>query len=108
MMKIMDLIFEGQIYPEEQAVPDSPEYRSVCRTMSDTMERLSKELSPKEYDEIEKLCDLVAYEDEFVNKECFRYGFGLGILLMQEVYQLQYFKASDKNAVKKDTREGDR
>lgn len=106
-MKIMDMFFDGRIYTEEQAVPDSPEYRDICRTVGDTMEKLSKELPAKEYDRIEKLCDLVAYEDEFVNKECFRYGLGMGILLMQEVYQLRYFKIPDESVVKKDTGKGD-
>ncbi|MCD8013866.1 MAG: hypothetical protein LUG99_11955 [Lachnospiraceae bacterium] len=91
-MSIMELIFDGCIYPGEQAVPDSPEYHSLHRETGAKMEKLSEKLSAEDYDEIEKVCDMVVSEDDMVNKECFRYGFAMGLLLMQEAMGLRYFK----------------
>lgn len=90
-MSLMEMLYDGCLAPGEQVVPKSKKYKEAVNATADLMESLEKEWDREDYDKIEQLLDLKAEEYDLMNKECFRYGVAMGVLLMQEIYQVDYF-----------------
>ncbi|MCD7956672.1 MAG: hypothetical protein LUG93_13200 [Lachnospiraceae bacterium] len=91
-MSIMDSLFNGKIYPAEQAVSSDPNYVKTNREIEKLMEKLEGKLDNEDYDLVEKVCDLLALVQDIQNKEMFRYGLSLGLRLMREAEELPYLK----------------
>ncbi|MCC8044408.1 MAG: hypothetical protein LIP12_02775 [Clostridiales bacterium] len=91
-MSIMDSLFDGKIYPAEQAVSSDPNYEKTSREIEILMEKLEEKLTKEDYDLVEKVCDLLSITQDIQNKEMFRYGFSLGLRLMREAEELPYLK----------------
>lgn len=77
-------LYDGELYPAEEIVPDSPEERRLNHEIRKEMEALGKNLTEEDCQRIqkitrmdeEKLC-IYAYEN-------FAYGFRLGMRMMAE------------------------
>lgn len=82
--KIMDLLFEGQIYPSEDIAPRTAEYRKLNRKVEALCGKLSAKLSSEDYELIEELCSQKAIIENILSREYFKYGLSLGLRLMQE------------------------
>ena len=57
-------------------------------------EKLERELK-EDYEKLERLNDRLADSQNIQNKEQFKYGFAMGVLLMKEVYEHPEFKPKE-------------
>lgn len=88
IVKIMEALYGGELYPAEQVVSKNPEYRKVLEESDELMEKLEKKLSGEQFSEIDKVCDLLSDAHDIQNREFFEYGLALGMLLMQEAMKV--------------------
>lgn len=87
---VMDLIFDGQIYPSEDIVPQSAEYWESNRKVDELCGKLMEKLGSKDYELVEELCNQKAAMENILYREYFKYGLSLGLRLMQEAETLPY------------------
>ncbi|MCI8577737.1 MAG: hypothetical protein HFG64_09535 [Lachnospiraceae bacterium] len=86
-MSILKQLYDGKVYPSETIIPQNrSEYRSISGKVGDDYEYFMKALSPEQVQRLEemdhgraKLSDMQAYAN-------FEYGFRLGAMLMNEVF----------------------
>ena len=86
MDSILDKIFEGDLYPNENTVPSNPEYRALSKKVSDEMENFQKELSTENYSRLEEMIGNVHATSALEVKQAFCNGAALGLKIMNEVY----------------------
>ena len=89
---ILEAIFNGEIYPAETVVPKSEKFREAGQAIADIMRYFEQTLSKEDYEKLERLNDRLADSQNIQNKEQFKYGFAMGVLLMKEIYELPDFK----------------
>ena len=85
-MGILEKLYNGQIYPFEEIVPQDKEYRTTNRKISEIREYFYENLSPEDrekFEEMNKLSRESAHMEFYAN---FAYGFRLGVLLMCDVF----------------------
>ncbi|MCD7883511.1 MAG: hypothetical protein LUI87_07380 [Lachnospiraceae bacterium] len=99
-MSIMNLLYDGKIYPAEQAVSSDPNYVKTNREIEILMEKLEEKLDKEDYDLVEKVCDLLSVTQDIQNKEVFRYGLSLGLQLMWEAGELPYLKECGRDPIR--------
>jgi len=86
MDSILKEIYNGGIFPSEQAAPNDLKYKKTACQISDLMDLFYKQLSAEQYKKLEDLMDLCANNSYMENYEMFSYGFNLGALLIIEVF----------------------
>ena len=83
---ILDELFLGNIFPAENAVAGDPEFQRLNKQVLAALKDLDENLSPDQLALVDKfhgyINDLRCYE----NAANFKYGFALGVLLMQEIF----------------------
>lgn len=84
---ILDAIFDGQIYPSETVVPKCKAFWEANEAATNIMSYFEQKLSKEDYEKLERLNDRLADSQNIQNKEQFKYGFAMGVLLMKEVYR---------------------
>ena len=89
---ILEALYNGEIYPSEQIVPNSKEYAEASRNADNLMEHFVNTLDESEYALLEKMWSYRTTYESMACEEHYRYGFALGVLLMVEVYGSRYFK----------------
>lgn len=89
---ILEALYNGELYPSEQIVPDSKEYVEASRNADKLLEHFEKTLDESEYALLEKMWSYRTDYESIAGEEHYRYGFALGVLLMTEVYGSRYFK----------------
>ena len=79
---ILKKLFDGEVYPSENMVINTPEYRKAINALDKEKERLKQSLSAENrevFDSVERLYDeLIA----IYNYEDFAYGFRLAVALL--------------------------
>ncbi len=75
------LFYEG-VFPFEQAVPKSPEYRQLYRKIDHEIQYLTEKLPQEAAARLEELEDLHADASTLYGCACFAYGFKLAARLM--------------------------
>ncbi|KWX79031.1 DUF6809 family protein [Paenibacillus jilunlii] len=85
MGSILEALFYGNIRPDEDIHPKHSEYPELNRKISSLIEAYHKNLSPKEYDELEKLIDLLGQSTSMYSAAAYTEEFRLGVLMMIEV-----------------------
>jgi len=92
---IMDLLFNGKIFPCESVVSQSYDYIKA----SEDVIRLSADLSSRLSDQDKKLLSDILDNALIIQgcqeEEHFRYAFSLGMLLMHEICNMRYFKTDE-------------
>ena len=92
---IMELLYNGRIYPHENIVSEDEGYKKAIKEMSSLYDDLYARLSEADKKQLEQIHDSMYDSQSFMEEEHFRYGFTLGVVLMQEVYGVygaKYFK----------------
>lgn len=88
---ILDALYYGNICPTEDAVSHDSEYRKLNKQVAAALDELTAKLTKEEMEMVNqfhsKVCELYCHE----TTEKFKYGFTLGVLMMQEVNCTQYF-----------------
>ena len=92
---ILDAIFDGQIYPSETVVPKCKAFWEANEAATNIMSYFEQKLSKEDYEKLERLNDRLADSQNIQNKEQFKYGFAMGVLLMKEVYEHPEFKPKE-------------
>ncbi len=84
---ILEAMYRGEFYPSETVVPKSPEFRKANQACGKLMEELANRLSKEDYALVGELHEqqLIAQSEE--NKEHFKYGFSVGLLVQQETFK---------------------
>ena len=85
-MGIIMNLFDGAVYPYEQAVPRSEAYRKLRREIADLSQELPKELNSAEYGKVEHYRDLLSDSFHLEGVAYFGEGLRLGIGIMAELY----------------------
>ena len=81
---IMHELYKGRIFPEQSVLPQSEEYKEVCRTTSALREEIKTHLDGPLFEQFEQLCNNI-YDIQSMECEAqFQYGLSLGLLMMQE------------------------
>ena len=92
---ILDAILDGQIYPSETVVPKCKAFWEANEAATNIMSYFEQKLSKEDYEKLERLNDRLADSQNIQNKEQFKFGFAMGVLLMKEVYEHPEFKPKE-------------
>lgn len=83
---ILEAIFNGQIYPADDVVPKGKDYKAIREEIAESINDFEQTMNENEYANMEKLIDNMTDLQSMKNKEHFKYGFSLGVLMMKEIY----------------------
>ena len=92
---IMELLYNGRIYPQEAIMSQDERFTEAEEKVSELFDDLHDRLNDKDKKQIEEVRDTMYESQSYAEEEHFRYGLTLGILLMQEIYEVygaRYFK----------------
>ncbi|MDO3681825.1 DUF6809 family protein [Paenibacillus ehimensis] len=85
MKSILEELYNGNLCPVEQIVPDDPLYRATNHKITEAMSVWRERLTAEEYKQLEELLNLRVQTGAMDLKESFVHGFKLGAALMIEV-----------------------
>ncbi|MCD8148332.1 MAG: hypothetical protein LUE92_01965 [Clostridiales bacterium] len=92
---IMDLLYRGLINPLETVRPQDEQFLKGEEKANDLYEDLLSRLNGKDQKQLEELRDTLCINQGYEEEERFRYGLALGVMLMQEIYEIyseRYFR----------------
>ncbi|MBP1907736.1 hypothetical protein J2Z32_004417 [Paenibacillus turicensis] len=84
MKSILEQLYIGKITPEEDIIPEDPQYRMISGQVSNMMEMWKKKLSPEDFELLEQMLDLKVELHAMQNKACFVQGYKLGAKMTAE------------------------
>lgn len=84
-MSVLKQLFNGEIYPAENNVPDTEEYRKASQEMHTLGDKLDEVLTEKQGEIFEQYMSASARVDTLIQQEMFRQGFVIGANLQKEV-----------------------
>lgn len=86
MNSILQGLYDGEIFPDEQIVPKDPEYRSMSKKLGEQKAYFKQKLSEEDSKKFEEFDDLYCQTRSMDSEASFMYGFRLGAMLMIEVF----------------------
>lgn len=92
---IMELLYNGKIYPQEAIMSQDERFTEAEEKVNELFDDLHDRLNDKDKKQIEEVRDTMYESQSYAEEEHFRYGLILGVLLMQEIYEVygaRYFK----------------
>ncbi|MCD7883805.1 MAG: hypothetical protein LUI87_08920 [Lachnospiraceae bacterium] len=92
---IMELLYNGKIYPQEAIMSQDERFVEAEEKVNELFDDLHDRLNDKDKKQIEEVRDTMYESQSYAEEEHFRYGLTLGVLLMQEIYEVygaRYFK----------------
>lgn len=84
-MSILKQLFNGEIYPAENNVPDTEEYQKASQEMHTLGDKLEEELTGKQEEIFEQYMSASAGVDTLIQQEVFRQGFVMGAAIQKEI-----------------------
>ncbi|MEK3718741.1 DUF6809 family protein [Paenibacillus sp. FSL R7-0333] len=85
MPNILESLYHGSLFPNEDIVSKDPDYRPLNRQITDSLEAWRRRLSPDEFAELEALLDLYSQVQGMDMAAAFVSGFKTGTAMMIEV-----------------------
>lgn len=85
MRTLLEELWYGNVYPQEQSTEHNSEIKELISLMGNNRELLSSALTAEQNLTLEKYDDCVNEMNSIIEKEVFAYGFRLGGRLMLEV-----------------------
>lgn len=85
MDSILERLYHGNLHPDENIIPDDPQYSILRKRTSDIIEIWKSRLSAEQFDELEALLDLYGQTHGMELAASFKYGFRLGAGIVVEV-----------------------
>lgn len=82
---ILEQLYYGEFFPEEQLRSYDPDYLPTCRKLSKSMETFSFKLNDEEKKNLDEIVNLIAIRDSMDCYASFAYGFRSGAMLMHEI-----------------------
>ena len=92
---IMELLYNGRIYPQEAIMSQEEGFRKAEAKVNDLFDDLRSRLNSKDQEQLGEVRDTMYTSQCYEEEENFRYGLTLGVLLMQEIYEVygpRYFR----------------
>ncbi|WP_019910253.1 DUF6809 family protein [Paenibacillus sp. HW567] len=86
MRSILEDFYYGKVQPDESTNPNDPKARQMNREVSDLMLKYQKNLPQAEFEQLEKLLDLVGELNSMHAAAAFINGYRTGALMMIEVF----------------------
>jgi hypothetical protein len=83
---LLKALFEGNIYPAETVVCKNKTFQDAKKSANEAVCYFEQILSKQDYARLDSLLDDLALSHAEENGEHFKYGFVLGMRLMQEIY----------------------
>jgi hypothetical protein len=84
LQNLLAQLYNGQLNPNEHAVPEDPQYREIGQKISIAMDKWNHKHSEEERKELEAIFDWIDQTHEKELFSTFSYGFRLGAGLMVE------------------------
>ena len=84
---ILEAMYNGEFYPCETVVADSPRFKQAVKASAALMDTLSEHLSKEDYTLVEELRAQVAIAQCEENESHFKYGFSAGLIVQHEAYE---------------------
>lgn len=84
-MSVLKELYNGRIYPAENNVPDTEEYRKATTQAEEFGERLTTEMSDRQIELFEQYMSATGIVDKLIQEEVFRQGFVMGATLRKEI-----------------------
>lgn len=85
MSDLLESLFYGNICPVESIRATNPEYKLVSKEISKMIDAYQHKLSAEDFNELEKLIDLLGKSASMYAAATYSEGFRLGALIMVEV-----------------------
>lgn len=85
---ILEALFRGGIFPQEQVRPETQTYSDSTARIEELTDKLKERLNPDEWGLLEKWKQNISIADCEEEEELFCYGLTVGILLMCEVREV--------------------
>lgn len=85
MNDMLEQLYNGELYPSENIIPTSPDYRPLKRKISDEREELKAKLSVEDGERLEKLGEMYVDSSAMYGYENFLCGLKLGAQLMIKI-----------------------
>jgi len=82
---ILGRLYNGELYPSEDILPNSAEYRAMSHAINDEKQYFQGKLSESDLQRYEKMEELIHEADDIYCYENFLCGFRLGAGLMIEI-----------------------
>ncbi len=92
---IMDLLYHGRIYPQETIMSEEEGFQEAEAKVNELFDDLRSRLNDKDKEQLDEIRDTMYTSQCYEEEENFRYGLTLGVLLMQEIYEVyepRYFR----------------
>lgn len=83
---LLQRLYDGEVYPDEEIVPRTPEYRRIDRAISDEKHYFYDLLNDEGRKHFDRLDDLRYQSSSLFGYENFVYGFRLGVGLIMETF----------------------
>lgn len=84
-MSILEKLYNGDVYPAQDIVCNTPEYRELFNKINEERQYFMKQLSPEDEDRFDEFENLLSESSSMYAYANFVYGFKLGTMLMCEV-----------------------
>lgn len=97
MPNILESLYHGGFFPSENIVPKDPNYRSLNRQITDSLDAWRQRLSPDEFEELESLLELYSQVQGMDMSAAFVSGFKAGTMMMIEVLADDQERSKMKN-----------
>lgn len=87
MKSLMEMLYEGELFPVEQIRVQGGKYREVCSQIAEGMSQWQERLSAEQFRQLEQLLSLRSQIGDMEMSASFIYGFKLGAGMMQEIIE---------------------
>ena len=77
-MRILEKLYNGEIYPFEQIVPKSEKYKALQKRQTDIRDTLAKDMTAKQKELLDELYAVMLQVGNEFAKENYYYGVKLG------------------------------
>ncbi|MHA6533827.1 DUF6809 family protein [Paenibacillus sp. BAC0078] len=85
MPSILESLYHGNLFPNEDIISKDPNYRPISRQITESLETWKQKLSVGEFEEMESLLELYSQAQGMEMTAAFVYGFKAGAAMMIEI-----------------------
>lgn len=85
MPNLIELLYNGSLFPIEDILPKDPQYRSLGRQITESLTTWKNKLSQEEFEELESLLELYSKTRAMEMSASFVCGFKTGAAIVIEV-----------------------
>lgn len=84
-MSLLKKLYDGDVYPSEEIVCRTPEYRTLYNKINEEREYFKSRFSPEDAERFDEFEGFITDSSSLYAYSNFAYGFKLGAMLMCEI-----------------------